>query len=70
MTIFLVVLLLLSLAGNGWQWYRWHSYRARPAGMHSHTGMMQAIRLDQPTPISPEERRAKLPRPTPGPPKQ
>jgi hypothetical protein len=42
-TVFLWIALLISLALNGWLWYRWHSYRARPAGSHSHTGMMPVI---------------------------
>lgn len=47
MTLVLAILLALSLIANGWLWYRWHSYRARPAGGHSHTGMMPRVDRDQ-----------------------
>lgn len=41
----LVVLLLISLAANGLLWWRWHSYRGKPAGSHSWTGMMPAVKV-------------------------
>jgi hypothetical protein len=40
LVILLAVLLVLSLLANGYQWHRWHSYRSKPAGQHSHTGMI------------------------------
>jgi hypothetical protein len=43
----LTVLLILSLAANGYQYYRWHSYRSKPAGIHSHTGMMPKVDRDE-----------------------
>lgn len=45
--IFLIILLILSLLANGYQWYMWHSYRAQPAGNHSWTGMMPKISREQ-----------------------
>lgn len=47
MTWLLLVLLILSLAANGFQWYRWHSYRTQSAGAHSHTAVMPKITQDQ-----------------------
>lgn len=47
MTIALLILLVLSLSGNAFQWYRWHSYRTKPAGGHSHTGMMPKVDRDE-----------------------
>lgn len=44
MIVFLIILLVLSLLLNAFLWYRWHSYRAKPAGAHSHTGMFPAIK--------------------------
>lgn len=41
--IILAVLLFISLIVNVFLWYKWHSYRARPAGGHSHTGMMARV---------------------------
>jgi hypothetical protein len=45
--IALLVLLGLSLIGNAFLYYRWHSYRSKPAGGHSHTGMMPKVDRDQ-----------------------
>lgn len=46
LVIVLAVLLVISLVGNGLLWYRWHSYRAKPAGDHSWTGIMPVVRPD------------------------
>ena len=46
MTWLLLVLLLISLAANGYQYYRWNAYRTKPAGTHSHTGMMPKVDRD------------------------
>lgn len=43
----LAILLALSLAANVYQWYRWNAYRTKPAGTHSHTGMMPKVDRDQ-----------------------
>lgn len=56
MLIFLAVLLFLSLLANAFQWHKWHSYRARPAGVHSHTGMMAAVRPTQRPLVGPRKR--------------
>jgi hypothetical protein len=47
MSIVLTILLVISLIVNGLQWYRWHSYRSRPAGNHSYTGVMPALTKKQ-----------------------
>jgi hypothetical protein len=47
MTIILSILLAISVILNGLQWYRWHSYRTRPAGNHSYTGVMPALTKKQ-----------------------
>jgi hypothetical protein len=46
-TVGLVIALILSLAVNGLQWYRWHSYRSKPAGNHSHTAMQPRVTATQ-----------------------
>lgn len=42
----LAILLILSLAANFYQWYQWNAYRTKPAGSHSHTGMMPKVDRD------------------------
>jgi len=42
--VLLITALLVSLALNVFLWYRWHSYRAKPAGSHSWTGMMPVVK--------------------------
>lgn len=44
--VVLLILLFLSLTTNAYFWYKWHSYRDRPAGTHSHTGMMPKVDRD------------------------
>lgn len=46
--VILGVLLIASLLMNAYQAHRWNSYRSKPAGLHSHTGMMPAVKRDQP----------------------
>lgn len=43
--VVLTLLLIASLVANAYQWYRWHSYRSKPAGTHSHTGFMTAVKV-------------------------
>lgn len=44
--VILSVFLFVSVVLNVFLYYRWHSYRTKPAGTHSHTGMMPKIDLD------------------------
>lgn len=39
----LVLLLIISLSGNAYQAHRWRTYRSKPAGNHSWTGMMPKV---------------------------
>lgn len=39
----LVLLLIISLAANAAQAYRWRVYRVKPAGNHSWTGKMPKV---------------------------
>jgi hypothetical protein len=43
LAVILAAFLLVSVVTNIYQWYRWHSYRTKPAGTHSHTGMMPKV---------------------------
>lgn len=45
--IFLIIALILSLAANAFQWHKWHSYRTKSAGAHSHTAMIPKITATQ-----------------------
>lgn len=47
LVVILGVFLLVSVLANIYQWYRWHSYRTKSAGLHSHTGMMPKVDRDQ-----------------------
>lgn len=42
--VVLAVLLVGSLAFNAHQWRRWNTYRGKPSGSHSYTGMFPAIK--------------------------
>lgn len=44
--LILLILLGISLLLNVFLWYRWHSYRGKPAGGHSYTGMMPKAKQD------------------------
>jgi hypothetical protein len=44
--ILLLILLGISILLNAFQFYRWNAYRSKPAGGHSHTGMMPKVDLD------------------------
>jgi hypothetical protein len=46
LVVILSALLGLSVLLNIFQYYRWNRYRSRPAGVHSHTGMMPKISQD------------------------
>jgi len=41
--IIFLAMFIVSLMLNLFLWYRWHSYRGKPAGGHSHTGMMPRV---------------------------
>ena len=43
LAVVLGILLAISVLANVLLWYKWHSYRSRPAGTHSHTGMMPRV---------------------------
>lgn len=38
--VVLAVCFILSLLANAYQWYRWHTYRSKPSGNHSFTGII------------------------------
>lgn len=42
--VVLAVLLVGSLIFNAYQWHRWHTYRSKPSGSHSFTGMIPVIK--------------------------
>lgn len=48
MTFTLLMLLLISVVFNAYQWYRWHYYRTQPAGLHSHTAFFEAQKKEEP----------------------
>lgn len=39
----LVVVLIVSLTANVYQYHRWQTYRTKPAGNHSWTGKMPKV---------------------------
>lgn len=39
----LTLLLTLSVGANVFQYHKWHTYRTRSAGTHSHTGLLTRI---------------------------